>query len=75
MNSKYERLPSFCLSKSLFFVEKCHFYSQASCSLLSLLSTLNEKTIDQCCINILLTEVYKYLNHYSSDLMNEVIFL
>ena len=27
------------------------------------------------CINVLLTEVYKYLNGYSSDLMNEVFYL
>ena len=26
-----------------------------------MLSTLNEKTIHQCCLNVLLTEVYKYL--------------
>ena len=36
----------------------------------SLLSTLNEKTIHQRCINVLLTEVDKYLNGYFSDLMN-----
>ena len=36
----------------------------------SLRSTLNEKTIHQPCINVLLTEVYKYLNRYFSDLMN-----
>ena len=41
----------------------------------SLLSTLNEKTIHQRCINVLLTEVYKYLNGYSPDLMNEVFYL
>ena len=41
----------------------------------SLLSTLNEKTIHQRCINVLLTEVYKYLNSYSPDLMNEVFYL
>ena len=38
-------------------------------------STLNEKTIHQHCINVLLTEVYKYLNGYSLDLMNEVFYL
>ena len=41
----------------------------------SFLSTLNEKTIHQHCINVLLTEVYKYLNGYSLDLMNEVFYL
>ena len=41
----------------------------------SLLSTLNEKTIHQRYINVLLTEVYKYLNGYSPDLMNEVFYL
>ena len=40
-----------------------------------MLSTLNEKTIHQCCINVLLTEVYKYLNGFSPELMNEVFYL
>ena len=40
-----------------------------------LLSTLNENTIHQRCINVLLTEVYKYLNGCSPDLMNEVFYL
>ena len=44
-------------------------------SLDSLLSTLNEKAIHQRCINVLLTEVYEYLNGYSLDLMNEVFYL
>ena len=33
---------------------------------------LNEKTIHQRCINFLMTEVFKYLNGLSPDLMNEV---
>ena len=41
----------------------------------SLLPTLNEKTIHQRCINVLLTNLYKYLNGYSPDLMNEVFYL
>ena len=41
----------------------------------SLFSTLNEKAIHQRCINVLLTKVYKYLNGYSSNLMNEVFCL
>ena len=41
----------------------------------NLLSILNEKTIHQRCINVLLTEVYKYLNGYSPNLMNEVLHL
>ena len=41
----------------------------------SLLSTLNEKTIHQRCINILLTEAYKYLNGYSPDFMNDGFYL
>ena len=44
-------------------------------SFVSLLSTLDEKTIHQRCINVLLTEVYKYLNGYSPDLKNEVFYL
>ena len=36
----------------------------------SLLSILNEKTIHQRCINVLLTEAYKHLNGYSLDLMS-----
>ena len=42
---------------------------------LSLLLTLNERTIHQHCTNVLLTEVYKYLNGHSPDLMNEVFYL
>ena len=38
-------------------------------------SNLNKKTIHQHCINILLTEGYKYLNGYSPDLMNKVFYL
>ena len=34
-----------------------------------------KETIYQRCINVLLTEVYKYLNGYSPDLMNEVFYL
>ena len=41
----------------------------------SLLSALNEKMIHQSCINVLPTEVYKYWNGYSPNLMNEVFFL
>ena len=41
----------------------------------SLLSTLNEITIHQHCTNVLLTEVYKYVNSHSPDLMNEVFYL
>ena len=40
----------------------------------SLLSILNEKSIHQRCIKVLLTEVYKYLKGYSPDLMNEVFY-
>ena len=39
------------------------------------LSTVNEKTIHQRCINILLTEVCKYLDGFSPELMNEVFCL
>ena len=39
------------------------------------LSTLNEKTIYHCCINVLLTKVYKYLNDLSPELINEVFYL
>ena len=44
-------------------------------SFYSLLSTLNEEKVHQRCINVLLTEVYKYLNVYSPDLMNEIYYL
>ena len=37
--------------------------------------TLNEKMIHQRYINVLLTEVYKYLNGYSPELMNQVFYL
>ena len=36
---------------------------------------LNAKTIHQRCINVLLTEVYQYLNCLFPELMNEVFFL
>ena len=37
-----------------------------------MLSTLNEKTILQRCIKVLLTKAYKYLIGFSLELMNEV---
>ena len=37
-----------------------------------LVTLLNEKTIHEGCINFLMTEVFKYLNGLSPDLMNEV---
>ena len=40
-----------------------------------MLDTLNEKTIHQQCIDRLLTEVYKFLNGYSPDIMNDVFHL
>ena len=42
-------------------------------SFYDMLSTLNEKTIQQRCINVLLTAVYKYLQGPSPELMNEVL--
>ena len=41
----------------------------------SLLSILNEKTIHERCVNVLLTEVYNYLKRYSPNLVNEVFYL
>ena len=38
-------------------------------SFYDMLSTLVEKAIYERCINVLLTEVYKYLNHLSPELM------
>ena len=43
-------------------------------SFYDMLSTLNKKTFYQRCINVLLTEVYKYLNDLSPELMNEVFY-
>ena len=40
-----------------------------------MLDTLNEKTIHQQCIDRLLTELYKLLNGYSPDIMNDVFHL
>ena len=40
-----------------------------------MLDTLNEKTTLQQCIDRLLTEVYKFLNGCSPDIMNEVFHL
>ena len=36
---------------------------------------LNEKTIHQICIKVLLTEIYKYLSDLSPELMSEVFYL
>ena len=38
-------------------------------------STLNEKTVNQHCTNVLSAEAYKYLNRFSHELMNEVFYL
>ena len=38
----------------------------------SALTLLNEKTIYQRCINFLMTEVSKYVNRLSPDLINEI---
>ena len=40
-----------------------------------MLDTLNEKTIHQQCIDRLLTEVYKFMNGYSPNIMNDVFHL
>ena len=40
-----------------------------------MLFTLNDKTIHQRWINVLLPEVYKYLNGLYLELMNEVFYL
>ena len=40
-----------------------------------ILDTLNEKTTHQQCIGRLLTKVYKFMNGYSPDIMNDVFHL
>ena len=40
-----------------------------------MLGTLNEKTTQQQCTDLLLTEVYIFLNGYSLDIMNAVFHL
>ena len=40
-----------------------------------MLDTLNENTIHEQCIDRFLTEVYKFLNGYSPDIMNDVFHL
>ena len=44
-------------------------------SFYDILSTLNQKTVHQQYINVLLTKVFKYLNVLSPELMNEVLLL
>ena len=44
-------------------------------SFYDMLSTLNEKTLHQQCINVLLAKAFKYLNVLSPELMNEVLLL
>ena len=40
-----------------------------------MIESLNEKTTHQQCNDRLLTEVYRFLNGYSSDIMNDVFHL
>ena len=40
-----------------------------------MLSTLNETIIHQCCMNVMLTKVCKYLKAVSPELINEVFYL
>ena len=40
-----------------------------------MLNTLNGNTVHQQCIGRLLTEIYKFLNGYSPDIMNDVFHL
>ena len=40
-------------------------------SLIDLITILHQKTIYQRCINFLMTEILKYLNGLSPDIMNE----
>ena len=51
-------------------VSEGQWFSSSSVS--DLVAILNEKTIHQSCVNLLMTEVFKYLNGLSSDWMNEV---
>ena len=41
----------------------------------NIIFSFNKKTIQQRCINVSLTEIYKYLDGISSELMNEVFYL
>ena len=41
-------------------------------SFIDLVTLLNKNTIYQMCIKFLMTEVFKYLNELSPDIMNEV---
>ena len=40
-----------------------------------MLDTINEKVIHQQCIDRLLTKVYKFMNGYSTDILNDVFHL
>ena len=44
-------------------------------SFYDIISTLNKKTIHQRCTDVLLNEIYTYLNDLSLELMNEVFHL
>ena len=57
------------------FVPENPIINQIKCmksSFSDLLTLLNERTIYQRCIKVLMTEVFKYLNGLSPDLINEV---
>ena len=62
INRIYEKSPRLILNDHQSILDK-------------ILDTLNEKTIHQQYIDRLLTEVYKFLNGYSPDIINDVFHL
>ena len=51
------------------------FLNNHQSTLDEMLDKLNEKTIHQQCFDRLVTEVYKFLNGYSPDIMNDIFHL
>ena len=65
----------FCTRESNYRLYQVHeriMSKNYTSSLIDLITILHEKTIHQRCINLLMTEILKYLNGLSPDLMNEL---
>ena len=81
IKSQFSYCPLICMFISKGLNKKINRIHQISLRLIlnyhqstldEMLDTLNEKIIHQQCIDRLLTEVYKFLNGYSPDIMNDV---
>ena len=86
VNSFIKSQFSYCPLKWMFTAKGCNnriervhesflrlIFNDYETLLYNMISTIDEKTVRQRCIKVLLTEVFKYLNGYSPELMNEIL--